>query len=130
MRLSFLLALLATSPILAQGFTPEDAVKRMQLPEGFSAKLVACEPMIRQPISISFDERGRMWVLQYLQYPNPAGLKPVKQDQYLRTIWDRIPEPPPRGPKGVDRITILEEPDANGRYQKSKDFLSDLNLCS
>ena len=50
------------------------AVKRMQLPPGFSAKLVACEPMIRQPLSISFDEKGRMWVLQYLQYPNPAGL--------------------------------------------------------
>ena len=62
----------------------------MQLPEGFTAKAVATEPMIRQPLSISFDEKGRMWVLQYLQYPNPAGLKPVKQDQYLRTIWDRV----------------------------------------
>ena len=96
MRLPLLIALLATSSLAAQGFSPEDAVKRMQLPAGFSAKLVACEPMIRQPLSISFDEKGRMWVLQYLQYPNPACLKPVKQDQYLRTVWDRVPEPPPR----------------------------------
>ena len=118
------------SLIFAQGFSPEEAVKRMQVPEGFKVKLVACEPMIRQPLSIDFDERGRMWVLQYLQYPNPAGLKPIKQDQYLRTIWDRVPEPPPKGPKGVDRITICFDPDANGRYRKSKDFVSDLNLAS
>ena len=23
-----------------------------------------------------------------------------------RTIWDRVPEPPPKGPKGADRLTI------------------------
>src|SRR5919201_1026420 len=130
MRLSYLLALVATSPILAQGFTPEEAVKRMRLPEGFSAKLVACEPMIRQPLSISFDEKGRLWVLQYLQYPNPAGLKPVKQDQYLRTVYDRVPEPPPKGPKGADRLTILEpDPDRPGRL-RAKDFVSGLNLAT
>jgi putative membrane-bound dehydrogenase-like protein len=130
MRLSLLGVLLATSQLFAQGFTPEDALKRMQLPPGFSAKAVATEPMIRQPLSISFDERGRMWVLQYLQYPNPAGLKPLKQDQYLRTVWDRVPEPPPKGPKGLDRITILSGPDENGRYTKSKDFVSGLNLAT
>ena len=59
-----------------QGLTPEEAVKRMTLPDGFTAKLVAAEPLIRQPVSVSFDARGRMWVLQYLQYPNYAGLKP------------------------------------------------------
>ncbi len=35
---------------------------------------------------VSFDDRGRMWVIQYLQYPVPAGLKPVEVDQYLRTV--------------------------------------------
>src|SRR5919201_1237461 len=130
MRLSYLLALVATSPILAQGFTPEEAVKRMRLPEGFSAKLVACEPMIRQPLSISFDEKGRMWVLQCLQYPNPAGLTPVKQDQYLRTVWDRVPDPPPKGPKGADRLTILYDPDEHGVYRKSKAFVAGLNIAS
>ena len=33
----------------------------------------------------------------------------MKQDQYLRTVWDRVPEPPPKGPKGADRITILRD---------------------
>src|SRR5260370_37965644 len=94
---------------------------------GFKVKLVAGEPMIRKPVSLEFDDRGRLWVVQYLQYPNPAGLKRVRVDRYSRTVYDRIPEPPPRGPQGADRITILE-PSADGI--KAKDFLSGLNLAS
>jgi putative membrane-bound dehydrogenase-like protein len=114
----------------AQGFTPEEAVKRMKVPDGLQVKLVASEPAIRQPVTISFDDRGRLWVVQYLQYPTPAGLKPVQVDQYLRTVYDRIPEPPPKGPKGADRITILDDPDADGHYRKAKDFVTGLNLAS
>jgi putative membrane-bound dehydrogenase-like protein len=114
----------------AQGFTPEEALKRMKVPEGFTVKLVAAEPEIRQPVTMTFDDRGRMWVIQYLQYPTPAGLKPVKVDEFLRTVYDRVPEPPPKGPKGADRITILSDPDENGRFRKAKDFVSDLNLAS
>lgn len=102
----------------------------MQVADGLAVNLVASEPMIRKPVSMTFDDRGRMWVIQYLQYPNPAGLKPVKVDQYLRTVYDRIPEPPPKGPKGADRITILYDPDDQGHFRKSKDFLTGLNLCT
>ncbi len=125
----FAIALFA-SPLMAQGFTPEQAVKRMTLPEGFSVRAVATEPMIRQPLSISFDNRGRLWVLQYLQYPNPAGLKAVKRDQYLRTEWDKVPEAPPKGPKGLDKITVCYDPDDRGVFRKSKDFVAGLNLAS
>jgi hypothetical protein len=114
----------------AQGFSPEEAVKRMKVADGFHVKLVAAEPLVRQPVTLSFDDRGRMWVIQYLQYPNPAGLKPVKVDQYLRTTYDRVPEPPPKGPRGADRVTILEDPDGNGRYHRAKDFVTGLNLAS
>ena len=72
------------------------------------SELVAAEPLVRQPVAIDFDDRGRLWVMQYLQYPNPAGLKRVKVDRYSRTVYDRVPEPPPRGPKGADRLTILD----------------------
>lgn len=131
-RLIFTLLLFVVSHVRAegQGFTPTEALKRMQVPEGFRVRLVACEPMIRQPVTISFDDRGRIWVIQYLQYPNPAGLKPVVVDQYLRTAYDRLPEPPPRGPKGADRITILSDPDGDGHYRKAKDFVTGLNLAS
>src|SRR6476469_8611727 len=114
----------------AEGLAPDEAVRRMTVPPGLEVRLVACEPEVRQPISMSFDDRGRLWVIQYLQYPNPAGLKPVAVDQFLRTRYDRVPEPPPRGPKGADRITILSDPDEHGRFRKAKDFLSGLNLCS
>lgn len=126
-----LLALsLCTSATAADALTPEEAVKRFKLPEGFSVRCVANEPMIRQPVSMSFDARGRLWVLQYLQYPHYAGLKAVKQDQYLRTVYDKVPEPPPHGPKGADRITILYDPDENGVFRKSKDFVTGLNIAS
>lgn len=122
--------LVLASMASAQALTPGEAVKRMKLPDGFTARCVASEPMIRQPVSISFDNRGRLWVLQYLQYPNYSGLKPVKQDQYLRTVWDRVPEPPPHGPKGLDRITILFDPDEQGVFRQSKDFITGLNIAS
>src|SRR5437764_2907104 len=128
--LSLLLLALTAGPVAAQGFTPEEAVKRMKVPDGLEVTLVASEPLIRQPVTMSFDERGRLWVLQYLQYPNPAGLKPVRVDQYLRTVYDRVPEPPPKGPKGADRITILSDPDEHGRFTKAKDVITGLNLAS
>ncbi len=74
--------------------------------------------------------RGRIWVVQYLQYPNPAGLNAVSVDQYLRTKYDRVPEPPPRGPKGADKITICEDTDGDGAADKFKDFVVGLNLAS
>src|SRR5436309_14714725 len=77
-----------------------------------------------------FDERGRLWVIQYFQYPTPAGLKPVQVDQYLRTKYDKLPEPPPKGPKGADRITICEDTDGDGRADKFTDFVTGLNLCT
>jgi putative membrane-bound dehydrogenase-like protein len=118
------------SLLFGQGFSPEEAVRRMTLAEGFCAQLVAAEPLVRQPVAIEFDDRGRLWVIQYLQYPNPAGLKRVHVDRYSRTVYDRVPEPPPRGPKGDDRITILEDLDANGRAHRARDFVSGLNLAS
>src|SRR5262249_58327435 len=114
----------------AGGLTPEEALRRMKVPDGFEVRLVVSEPMIRQPVSMTFDDRGRLWVIQYLQYPNPAGLTPVQVDQFLRTKYDNIPEPPPRGPKGADRITILSDPDEHGRYRKAKDFVTALNLAT
>ena len=134
LRFAFLAAALigaaCAGRLAAQGFTPEEAVQRMKVPDGLEVKLVASEPDVRQPVTITFDDKGRMWVIQYLQYPTPAGLKAVKVDQYLRTVYDRVPEAPPKGPKGADRITILSDPDENGRFRKAKDSITGLNLAS
>jgi putative membrane-bound dehydrogenase-like protein len=102
----------------------------MTVPEAFEVRVFAAEPDVRQPVAACFDERGRLWVVEYLQYPGPAGLKPVTVDQYLRTEYDRVPEPPPRGPKGADRIKILEDTDGDGKADKVTTFLEGLNLAS
>ena len=75
----------------------------MTTAEGLTAQVFASEPEVRQPIFVKCDGRGRLWTIQYLQYPNPAGLKRVKVDRWSRTQYDRVPEPPPRGPRGADR---------------------------
>src|SRR5262245_60545331 len=122
--------LAAALALLTQDLPARDAISRMTPYEGFEVTLAASEPDIRQPVTISFDDRGRLWVLQYLQYPTPAGLKALKVDQYLRTVYDKLPEPPPKGPKGADRVTILEDKDGDGLYETSKDFVAGLNLAS
>jgi putative membrane-bound dehydrogenase-like protein len=123
---------LATSygACFAQGLSPEDSVRNMQVPDGFDVHVVAAEPLVRQPVAIEFDDRGRLWVIQYLQYPNPAGLKRVNVDRYSRTKYDRVPKPPPHGPRGADRITILEDTDGDGQMDRGKDFVSGLNLTT
>jgi len=119
-----------TAQTQAQGLTPEEAVNRMQVADGFEVQLVASEPLVRQPVCIEFDDRGRLWVIQYLQYPNPEGLKRVQVDRYSRTKYDRVPDPPPQGPRGADRITILEDSDGDGRMDRGRDFIDGLNLAT
>lgn len=125
-----LTALSVWQPVHGQGYAPEAAVSHMTVAEGFEVSLVASEPLVRQPVCIEFDDRGRLWVIQYLQYPNPAGLTRVEVDRYSRTEYDRVPLPPPRGPRGADRITILSDTDGDGRMDAGADFVDGLNLAS
>lgn len=134
------LAIFVTSICWAQGtvapeeaplpLAPDAAVGQFKVAGGLEIGLVVAEPQVSQPLSISFDDRGRMWVLQYRQFPNPNGLKPVKVDHWLRTKYDKLPDPPPKGPKGNDRISIYEDTNGDSRADTVKHFLSDLNLAS
>src|SRR5437899_833243 len=126
--LTWLVALARFSSANGQGYPPDEAPRHMTVPADLQVQLVASEPMIAQPVAIEFDDRGRLWVIQYLQYPNPAGLQRVKVDRFSRTVYDKIPDPPPRGPRGTDRVTILDGFDKEGRATRSKDFVSGLNL--
>ena len=118
------------SVVQAQGLTPDETVKQMQVADEFRVDVIASEPLVRQPVCIEFDDRGRLWVIQYLQYPNPEGLKRVLVDRYSRTKYDRVPEPPPHGPRGADRITILSDTDGDGRMDQGQDFIDGLNLAT
>ncbi len=131
LRISLFVLIAAFSlAVYGQGYSPAEAVAKMTVPDDLKLKLVAAEPMVRQPVCIEVDDRGRLWVIQYLQYPNPAGLERAKVDRFSRTTYDRVPDPPPRGPRGADKITILEDTDGDGVADKSRDFLDGLNLAT
>lgn len=113
-----------------QPLSPQDALKTFAMREGFAIDLVAAEPVVTQPLNITFDSRGRMWVTQYIQYQYPAGLKVVSYDQHLRAVFDKVPEPPPRGVKGADKITVLEDKDGDGTFESHKDVITGLNIAT
>lgn len=97
---------------------------------GLAVDLIASEPAVRQPLCINFDERGRMWVVQYIQYPFPAGLKVVEYDQYIRAKFDKVPPAPPHQDRGHDQVTILEDVDGDGSFRKVKTFVDGLNIAT
>src|SRR5437667_12888730 len=45
-----------------QPYSPQEAIRRTTVPEGFTVELVASEPDISNPIAMSFDDRGRIWI--------------------------------------------------------------------
>src|SRR5438067_1460345 len=58
--------------------TPAEEKKAFHLPPGFDVELVAAEPDIAKPLNIAFDDRGRLWVSDTVEYPfaAPPGRKP------------------------------------------------------
>lgn len=107
-----------------------DSLKRFKLPPGYTVDLIADEPNVRQPLNLRFDSRGRMWVTQYIQYPFPKGLKVVEYDRYIRAKFDKVPLPPPRGDKGADKITIHEDTNGDGTFDKQTTFIDGLNIAT
>ncbi|MEI8378640.1 MAG: PVC-type heme-binding CxxCH protein [Planctomycetota bacterium] len=110
--------------------TPQQSMDNFKVPDDLQVDLVLAEPVVSQPLFMNFDERGRLWVMQYLQYPEPAGLKLVSKDQFWRAVYDKVPEPPPHGVKGRDKITIHEDTDGDGVYDKHKTFVDGLNIAT
>ncbi|WP_422080374.1 PVC-type heme-binding CxxCH protein [Ulvibacterium sp.] len=113
-----------------QNISPQEALKKFDIAEDLQIELVLSEPRIHQPVDISFDHRGRLWVVQYNQYPYPEGVKVTDIDRHNRTVFNKIPKPPPEGVKGADRITIFEDTDKDGLYDKSIDAITGLNITT
>lgn len=107
-----------------------EAVKQFKLRSDVAIDLMAAEPDVEQPLYASWDSKGRMWVTMYRQYQFPAGLKIVSYDQHLRAKFDKVPPPPPRGPKGADKITVFEDTDGDGFFDKHTDVITGLNIAS
>ncbi|MSU35306.1 MAG: c-type cytochrome [Pedosphaera sp.] len=114
----------------APALSPAEAVKRFRVADDLEWDQVLADPLIAQPVFLNFDERGRMWVVEYRQYPWPAGLKMVSHDSVWRAVYDRVPPPPPNHFKGADRITIHEDSDGDGIYDQHKTFLDGLSIVT
>jgi hypothetical protein len=67
---------------------PAEAEKQFETPDDLDIQLVLSEPDIAQPLFMNWDERGRLWVMEYRQYPEIAGLKMLSRDVYLRAVYD------------------------------------------
>src|SRR4051812_30710251 len=81
--------------------TPQQAAASFTLPEGFAVSLFAAEPDVRQPIGLTTDARGRLWVAENFTYAE----HPLNFDLSQR-----------------DRIVILEDGDHDGRADRRKVF--------
>jgi putative membrane-bound dehydrogenase-like protein len=80
--------------------TPEQARAAFRVAPGLRVELVAAEPAIESPVALSFDEDGRLWVVEMRDYPNGPA-----------------PGQPPAG-----RIRLLEDRDGDGFYEHSTVF--------
>ncbi len=110
--------------------SPQDSLRRFTLRPGLTVDLMAHEPALTQPIHGSWDSQGRMWLVQFRQYPFPAGLKIVAYDQHLRAQFDKVPAPPPLGEKGADIVSVLEDTDGDGMFDRQTDALKGLNIVT
>lgn len=84
----------------------EEEMKTFKIEKGFRIELVASEPMIESPIAVSFDDQGRLYVVEMRGYMHDlAGAG----------------ETEPTG-----RISLLEDTDGDGRMDKATPFLDKL----
>jgi putative membrane-bound dehydrogenase-like protein len=84
--------------------SPQEAIAKMTVPEGFTVELVASEPDIVNPVAMTFDERGRIWITESVEYPRKSP-----------------------GP-GQDRIKVLEDTTGDGKADKITVFAEGLNI--
>ncbi len=75
-----------------------EAAAAMTLPKGFTATLFAGEPDVHQPVALTIDHRGRLWVAENDSYPE----------------WEE---------EGEDKIVIFEDADGDGKFDKRTVFM-------
>src|SRR5579872_4015122 len=87
--------------------SPAESMQHYSVPRGFHLELFASEPDFEgKPIAMSWDERGRLWICETLDYPNEL-------------------QPPG---EGRDRIRICEDTDGDGRADRFAIFAEKLSI--
>jgi putative membrane-bound dehydrogenase-like protein len=86
--------------------SPSEALASFELEPGYRIELAAAEPLIKAPVAIAFDERGRLFVVENRGYP--GALEGVPESARLGSI------------------ALLEDSNGDGRFDKRSDFAGDL----
>ncbi len=84
---------------------PADALSTWKVKPGFQLELAAHEPQVTDPIAVTFDENGRMFVCEMIDYSERRDTTPH-----------------------LGRISMLEDKDGDGTYETSTVFAEDLPL--
>lgn len=89
---------------------PGKALETFRVAAGFKIEQVAAEPLVADPIAISFDENGRLYVVEMRGYSENDA-------------------------ENLSRIRLLDDTDGDGRFDKSTIFADGLSwptaiLCS
>ena len=85
------------------------AASQFALPKGFSARVMASEPEVQNPIAMCWDSKGRLWVAENYTYAEA----PRKFDLGLR-----------------DRILIFEDAEGTGKFTSRKVFADELQMLT
>jgi putative membrane-bound dehydrogenase-like protein len=117
-------------PVRGKQVSPSEALGKLKPAADLTVESLLHEPEVAQPTHVSFDARGRMWISQYRQYPYPAGLKMISRDAYYRGKYDRVPPAPPHHTPGADIVSVHEDTDHDGVYDKHTDVLTGLNMAN
>src|SRR5262245_17648433 len=83
---------------------PADALQYFVVHPECRIELVAAEPDVISPIQVAFDPDGRMWVIEYSDYPNG----------------------PEEGDPGRSRIRVLTDDNGDGRFENAQIFADKL----
>ena len=89
----------------AKFLTAGEAVAQMTLKDGYAVNAWAAEPMVVQPMAFCWDDRGRLWVAENLDYES-------RNDGFSSA--------------GNSRILILEDTDHDGVADSRKVFMEGL----
>ncbi|MEC3881357.1 DUF7133 domain-containing protein [Parapedobacter sp. 10938] len=86
--------------------SPRASLKAMEVEAGFDVELVAAEPLVMAPVAMTFDEKGRIWV--------------VEMEGYMPdTLGDGEDAP-------IGRIVMLTDQDGDGKMDERNVFLDSL----
>lgn len=85
--------------------SPADSLQAFQVQPGFRVELAANEPRLASPVGLDFDEDGRLYVTEFVEYNQEKG----EVDH------------------GRGRIRLLEDTEGNGLYDKSTIFLDNVD---